>query len=690
MEPKKFLRRVWRLQRVDGFAFLAWRDEDEGWHDNRRRVIEYTATFNKPLPNEGDDLYFAPCLFTEPFRRGTYALPGRWLYADLDEVNPASLPDLRPTVAWETSPGRYQAMWLLRKKLPVEILSALNQRVTYFTEADKGGWSVTKVLRVPGTTSYKRAKPFAVKLLWFDSQITYDPKYVARLTRVVDVPRISRAALRDLRIPKTPPAQILRNHRVSAQTRKLYKAKTARGDRSQRLWQLENLLLKQGLSPEETLAVVRKTVWNKYKGQNREVSQLWAEINKAASLNGRSKVSKPSSSGSKAKKSRARLTKRSRRRRASTGGKGKSSSSTGNGRRQRLSKSPPKGSTSTEREAAQFNTFLDQRLRKPSWLVESIWSDHAHGVLAGEAKTYKSVIATDLAVSIASGTPFLNHFDIPYSGPVLYIQEENDEGEVQDRLRRISSSRGLIRMPTYDEREDALVFPANPEVPLYVYNNTGFELTNDEDMDWLAKECQELRPALIVLDPFYLMTPGVDENSQVQVTPVLQRLLDLKQQYGVGVLIIHHYRKQNTMHPTHGAARMSGTGVFHRWFESAVYVERGDDQFSVRLLPDHRGHAPQGAIRCQFNLGSDEDSIYEVEIFQAKADRAEHHLRLERLLKERDEWSITDLRLAMGFNSAKPLKQMIGDHGYRFIRKGGKRGRPRLVAVRGERSRFDI
>jgi len=680
MDPKKFLRRVWRLQRIDGFAFLAWRDEEEGWHDNRRRVIEHTATFNRPLPNEGENLYFTPGLFTEPFRRKAYALPGRWLYADLDEINPSDLPDLRPTVAWETSPGRYQAMWLLRRPLPPEVLGALNQRVTYFTEADKGGWSLTKVLRVPGTVSHKRAKPFRVNLLWFDSQITYEARYIARLTHVVDVPRTSQVALRDLRIPKTPPAQILRNHRVSARIRKLYKARVARGDRSERLWQLENLLLKEGLSPEETLAVVRKTVWNKYKGQNREVSQLWAEINKAANLNG-----KTSNAGSKAKRSKSRLPGTAQPRRASTGGKGKSSSSTAK-KRKASSKSKPTKQKSTEDEAT-YDNFLNKRLRKPSWLVESIWSDRAHGVLAGEAKTFKSFIASDLAVSIASGTPFLDHFQIPRTGHVIYIQEENDEGEVQDRFMRIASSRGLLGdVATYDAKRDEVIIPEHKHLPMHIYNNIGFDLTDPDRLEWLADQCEKYDPALIVLDPFYLMTPGVDENAQVQVTPVLKHLLELKQNYDVGVLIIHHYKKQNTMNPIYGAARMSGTGVFHRWFESAVYVERGDDQFSVRLLPDHRGHAPQGAIRCHFNLGTDEDLVYEVEIFQAKADRAEHHMKLEQLLADRDEWSITDLRKAMGFQSAKPLKAMITDHGYKLVkRRSGKRGRPRLITKKAMR-----
>jgi len=333
-------------------------------------------------------------------------------------------------------------------------------------------------------------------------------------------------------------------------------------------------------------------------------------------------------------------------------------------------------------ELVDYNDFLAERLKKPGWLVEGVWSENAHGVLAGEAKTYKSVISTDLAVSVASGTPFLGHFKIPATGPVLIIQEENDPGEFQDRLRRIAFSRGLTGHAALEG--NSITLEPDVQLPIKVLNNQGFDLTSKEDLAWLRRQCRRLNPALIVLDPFYLMTPGVDENSAAQVGPVLSRLLKMKQHYDVGIQLIHHYRKQNTNAPIYGAARMSGTGVFHRWFESAVYVEKNEKKpFTVRLLPDHRGHAPQGAINITFDLGTDDDLFYEVLISQAKADKASMHLRLEKLLGEKDDWTINDLRVAMGFQSSKPLKAMLEDHGYGLKKvKSGGRGRPRLVVVK--------
>src|SRR5271165_517407 len=40
------------------------------------------------------------------------------------------------------------------------------------------------------------------------------------------------------------------------------------------------------------------------------------------------------------------------------------------------------------------------------WLVQGLWSDQAVGILGGEPKCCKSFLALDLAVSVASGTPW--------------------------------------------------------------------------------------------------------------------------------------------------------------------------------------------------------------------------------------------------------------------------------------------
>jgi len=102
---------------------------------------------------EGADIYFSILSF-DGARRKENALPGNWLWADLDEVNPYEI-DLQPTIAWQSSTGRYQALWELNEYVDSEVLEKVNQKLTYKIGADKGGWSVTKVLRIPGTNNYK-------------------------------------------------------------------------------------------------------------------------------------------------------------------------------------------------------------------------------------------------------------------------------------------------------------------------------------------------------------------------------------------------------------------------------------------------------------------------------------------------------------------------------------------------------
>jgi len=119
-----------------------------------------------PNPEEGD-VYFCPNFFKRPRRRKDLVLPSRWLYADLDTVVPLDDDSLlSPTIAWESSPGRYQALWQMDKWLDPEQHSDLNRRLTYKLGADKGGWDITQVLRVPGTLNHKYTDVPLVKLLW--------------------------------------------------------------------------------------------------------------------------------------------------------------------------------------------------------------------------------------------------------------------------------------------------------------------------------------------------------------------------------------------------------------------------------------------------------------------------------------------------------------------------------------------
>lgn len=575
-DPARFIAAVWRAQRTptdtSAYGFYSIKNWTTGeWRDHPT----LTAGDTEELPVH--DLYFTPHLFAEPRRLRRNALGGRWLFADLDAVDPDGL-DIRPTIAWETSPHRYQCLWLLDRALNPRRLESLNHRLTYYTGADRGGWSLTKVLRVPGSTSTKYEDPFPVRLMW-SSALVHSADTFRELLADVELPEevhtLDMPAVRDL--PDFDDLYRRRRSRLPVRARQLIRTQdvVTGDDRSKRLWELEHLLLDAGCTPADVFVLVRGTVWNKYAGQRREARMLWQEIARAS-------ANRPLPAP-KAPKAVAKA---------------------------------PAPSAKGKLRTVTFHDLMTRSLPRASWLVEGIWSDGAHGMIGGESKSFKTLLYLDLAVSVASGTPFLNRFNVPRTGRVLIIQEENDAGDIQDRLMRISSSRGVgpsLQVNGNTPNDPTLDFGHKLSIDLA--NNTGFALNDEDCMRALETYMKQHNPVLVVLDPLYLLTPGMNEDSQQEMTPILSRLLKLKQKYNCGIMIVHHYHKTRE-HKSHRAAeRMSGTGVFHRWLASGVYVERPDESTNtIRLTSEHRSHANLGAFQCTFDLGSPDDLHYAVDV----------------------------------------------------------------------------
>src|SRR5207342_263202 len=127
-----------------------------------------------------EDLYYSVAQFAERGRKIEHVLPSHWLWADLDEVHPSAGTGLgfMPTVAVESSPGRYQALWRLTRELKPSTLEKLNRGLSYALDADRGGWDLTQVLRIPGTRNFKYRGGPRVKTLWVKPDLVYNPNYI--------------------------------------------------------------------------------------------------------------------------------------------------------------------------------------------------------------------------------------------------------------------------------------------------------------------------------------------------------------------------------------------------------------------------------------------------------------------------------------------------------------------------------
>lgn len=250
--------RLWRKKKDSrrGYFFLAlWMEQDAEWFCLCTKVPGQPQGkgwaqhwFQKPFREVPDfikehsdkNLYFCPHGYRERSRKLGSEVLCNLAWADLDEASPHGLVP-EPTYAWETSPGRYSAIWKVDGLVP----SALNQRITYHVKADKGGWQYGKVLKVPGTVNYKYPQKPLASMLWDDG-----PEH-SLTTLDTTIPQMA-APAEEVELPGWCERELVKEDISQAE------------DRSKVLHKLVATMHEHGMTPLAIMDRVRGTVWNKF------------------------------------------------------------------------------------------------------------------------------------------------------------------------------------------------------------------------------------------------------------------------------------------------------------------------------------------------------------------------------------------------------------------------------------------
>jgi AAA domain len=213
---------------------------------------------------------------------------------------------------------------------------------------------------------------------------------------------------------------------------------------------------------------------------------------------------------------------------------------------------------------------LALRPEKERWLVEGFWSERAVGIVGGEPKCCKSFLALDLAVSVASGTPFLRRFPVHRPGRVLLFCAEDSTCVVRARLEGIAFAAGVD-------------FAA---LEVFVITVPSLRLDLQDDRERLRNTVDALRPRLLVLDPFVRLH-RVDENVAADVAPLLEGLRGLERSFGVAVVLVHHARKGAG--GARGGQALRGSSELHAWGDSNLYLRRRERGLFLNV--EHRAAA---------------------------------------------------------------------------------------------------
>src|SRR5437667_7166870 len=85
------------------------------------------------------------------------------------------------------------------------------------------------------------------------------------------------------------------------------------------------------------------------------------------------------------------------------------------------------------------------------WLIDQLWTAQAVGIIGGTPKSYKTWMALEMAVSVASGSACLATYAVPSPGPVLLYAAEDSESALRLRLESLANHHRL-HLPYLDIR----------------------------------------------------------------------------------------------------------------------------------------------------------------------------------------------------------------------------------------------
>lgn len=204
------------------------------------------------------------------------------------------------------------------------------------------------------------------------------------------------------------------------------------------------------------------------------------------------------------------------------------------------------------------SSFRSLDLSKPApptdWLVQNLIAKHDVTMLIGEPQVGKSWLTMALAVAVANNHDAYLGRSVNHHGRVLYIDEENPEDVVRQRLQKL----GLV-----SGSHDNLRYIHQQSVRL------------DRHPERLIDEAADFSPDLILLDSLTRLHSGDENNAGFIAGLFNDGINPLVRETGAALVILHHVNKSD------------GTSAFGRARGSSDIVGSIDAGFDISKVGHH-------------------------------------------------------------------------------------------------------
>ena len=204
-------------------------------------------------------------------------------------------------------------------------------------------------------------------------------------------------------------------------------------------------------------------------------------------------------------------------------------------------------------KALPISELLSEKVPDVKWIVEEIIPSNGFGMIAGDSGVGKTWLLLDLALSVASGRPWLGTLPTT-KGPVLFIDEESGVALLKNRLLKLG------------QKEDLR------DLPICFSTLEGLKVDTEQGRAKLRGTIKKYGAKLVVIDSFVRIHGG-DENSVVDISKVTEALSRIAREEDCAIVVAHHARKKGPSLNEPGD-RLRGTSEIKAALDVHLFVSR--------------------------------------------------------------------------------------------------------------------
>ncbi len=193
-----------------------------------------------------------------------------------------------------------------------------------------------------------------------------------------------------------------------------------------------------------------------------------------------------------------------------------------------------------------------------NYLIEDVAVAGQGGIISGRFKTFKTTIACEMAVALASGSPFLGKFAIPTPENVLVLSGESGRSKLRKTLDRICKRNGHRLADLGDRLHISTRIPA---------------FSRPDHVEALAREIERTQAKLAIIDPTYIAFSGFADKASnpFAMGGILGQVNELMDKTGCTFVLVNHNRKNRGNIGRHAPPEleeisMSGFAEWARWW----------------------------------------------------------------------------------------------------------------------------